>query len=444
MGDRIKEFVTRDFTTEEMVNFFIYLTITIMPFIVVKKYSPHYVVGKVIFLYVIGAILLFILLKEKVFKFKNISLESKIALIFFVGLTLSTVFGVAKKTALLGNDERYEGLLVYGIYLLLFLGAIKYLKINKFYIRLTLIMASVMGIYSIFQYKNIDPVYNWSTGKPGVIGAFGFIGNRNFFGTYALIFLILAVGCYLFLEMKDGFLYSNILFGALLVAQTRGTWIAALVLMIGIVIYFFSKEKKQLKKILFLLISFLFVFLFLNLINNNQVLNRGKTLTTEVKNLVSEDKEVRKTAGSNRLGIWMMTLKSIKENPILGSGPDTLHHRIYKYCEEEYDKFIEKGGYYIDKAHNEFLEYWACGGIITLIAYLVLIGIILKNLIKNFEDDKCKILFLIIVGYLIQSFFNISVIQVAPIYWITLGAAVKCYKIEGLVTKNFKSYFFIK
>ena len=93
---------------------------------------------------------------------------------------------------------------------------------------------------------------------------------------------------------------------------------------------------------------------------------------------------------------------------------------LYEYI-EKYDKII-------DKAHNEFLEYWACGGILTLISYVALIGVILTKLFKRREDDGCKIYFLMILGYVIQSFFNISVIGVAPLYWILLGAAVKHYR----------------
>ena len=50
---------------------------------------------------------------------------------------------------------------------------------------------------------------------------------------------------------------------------------------------------------------------------------------------------------------------------------------------------------------------------------------IIIGLIKNIADDKFKIMFLVLIGYLIQSFLNISVVMVAPLYWIFLGCCVK-------------------
>lgn len=156
-----------------------------------------------------------------------------------------------------------------------------------------------------------------------------------------------------------------------------------------------------------------------------------------LSSLNSTDKEVRKNLGSGRGGIWAITIKTIMKEPIIGSGPDTLHHKIDKYYGKEYEKFMNENGYYVDKAHNEFLEYWACGGIVTLISYLTLIIVILINLLKRIHEDKAKILFLMIFGYLIQSFFNISVIQVAPIYWILLGVAINYYRKDELLSSEY-------
>ena len=83
---------------------------------------------------------------------------------------------------------------------------------------------------------------------------------------------------------------------------------------------------------------------------------------------------------------------------------------------------------YFDKAHNEFLEYAASGGIFTVISYISVLILILFGLFKNIKDDKFKILFIVVFTYIILSIFNISVIIVAPIVWILLGCALKAYK----------------
>jgi putative inorganic carbon (HCO3(-)) transporter len=58
-------------------------------------------------------------------------------------------------------------------------------------------------------------------------------------------------------------------------------------------------------------------------------------------------------------------------------------------------------------------------GIFSLIAYLSLYGTIIIKKIKS--KEKNIYLILPIIGYLTQAFFNISVIEVAPFFYISLG-----------------------
>lgn len=146
------------------------------------------------------------------------------------------------------------------------------------------------------------------------------------------------------------------------------------------------------------------------------------------KSIVEDAIDKSEKSGSGRLLIWKITSDAIKKSPIIGTGLDTLQSRLLRDNFDGYTYYVNTKKAGIDKAHNEFLEYWACGGILTLISYVALIGVILTKLFKRREDDRCKIYFLMILGYVIQSFFNISVIGVAPLYWILLGAAVKHYR----------------
>ena len=76
----------------------------------------------------------------------------------------------------------------------------------------------------------------------------------------------------------------------------------------------------------------------------------------------------------------------------------------------------------VDKAHNEFLHVAAVTGIPSLIIYLTMVMVILiQNGKFLFRENVKTLLLLTVLAYLIQAFFNISVIAVAPIYWILLG-----------------------
>jgi putative inorganic carbon (HCO3(-)) transporter len=64
----------------------------------------------------------------------------------------------------------------------------------------------------------------------------------------------------------------------------------------------------------------------------------------------------------------------------------------------------------------------AVTGIPSLLIYLFLIVLIFWRNTPLMLKDKSKIIVgLAVIGYLIQAFSNISVIAVAPIFWIILG-----------------------
>ena len=452
-----KNFFKRDFSNSEIINFALYSLIMFMPFIVVKNIKPNYLMGKVIFIYITGSLLLILLIKDnlnyfksliKNFKFKNFSftppnfknffkdkLEEKGILLMFISYTIFSLIGPAIMVSLLGNKDRYEGLLVYSIYFLLFRSAKKYMKTNKKLIEIACILACIMSILTIFQLHGIDPIYSYLNNVRGAFSEFGTIGNRNFLSTYLLLFQAVTISGFIFFKNNRYLIYSTIIFGGILSGQTRGVWIG-FVIMSFVGLLFIIKNKKQLINMCIIVICFSATLFSLNLSSNGKILGRFNTLTNDIStltnnlNTTTNDVDLD-SIGSGRVEIWSMTFRSILQNPIIGTGPDTLHHRLMRDLEDEmlYKILVDKT--YPDKAHNEYLEYFATGGITTLIGYLTLVISLLINLIKKRKDPISKVFILIIVGYLTQAFFNISVIQVAPIYWILLGFATQHYRSEN-------------
>lgn len=126
--------------------------------------------------------------------------------------------------------------------------------------------------------------------------------------------------------------------------------------------------------------------------------------------------------GSHRIWIWRITLRLIYEKPILGCGPDNLWEGLVQNCTEETYEFARKTYVAIDKAHNEYLHIAATLGIPVLICYLAFIALILFPKIKLAINNKVNfIICLSIISYLVQAFFNISTIGVAPLFWMLLG-----------------------
>ena len=113
--------------------------------------------------------------------------------------------------------------------------------------------------------------------------------------------------------------------------------------------------------------------------------------------------------GSSRFKLWKNLLPIAKEYYLFGAGLDNL--RVV------YPK--DKGLVY-DKAHNVYYQILITNGIFTLSLYCILCLIIF---IKGFKlkDTFYIALYISFIGYCIQAFGNISVIDVAPYFFVILG-----------------------
>lgn len=139
----------------------------------------------------------------------------------------------------------------------------------------------------------------------------------------------------------------------------------------------------------------------------------GKTAkeATEVAKGNADDK-----FGSSRMYIWKATIKIIPKYWLHGAGIDNFY---FAFGQEPLQS--NNGKIVYDKVHNEYLQTLVTQGVFSLISYLFLYAIVLKKGIKYSIKNEEIFLILPIIGYLVQAFFNISVIEVAPIFYIALG-----------------------
>lgn len=419
---KAKQILTRELKREEIINIILYSIIFIMPFIVNGWEKPVYVTGKVYFLFVCTILILFFgLKKEKV----QIRVEHKISLIFLITILISVLFSPFKDIAFWGSFNRYEGFIMYLVYIILFIFSTKYLVLSKTMLSKMLIVADIMAIYGVFQFYGLDPIQKLALGEIKVVSSMGMIGNQNFFSTYLCIFLFISMALFVLNGENKYLLFSIPLFTALLCTLTRSGWLAFIIYSV-IGLPFIIKRIDCLKRALVIFVVFIFCFVTLNTMTNKKIINRANK-----SNIVSEEGEFTGSAGA-RVEILKLSWKAFASTPLLGTGPDTLAERLNRDISEEHLNYILKYNSTIDKAHNEYLELAVSCGIFTLISYLILIFLIIKGLINNISDDRNKVLLLTLIGYLVQAFFNISVIMVAPLFWIFLGYCVKV-NYEGFI-----------
>ena len=157
--------------------------------------------------------------------------------------------------------------------------------------------------------------------------------------------------------------------------------------------------------------------------------------TTNNQDMDLEFPEVIGFKGKEKLAsargyIWGRSIPLLNNTLCIGSGPDTfafdfpqndLIGKLYAY---------DTTNMIISKAHNLLLQIGINNGIIALLAFLCLIiayivdSIKLYALKEKYTETQLLggILFLSILGYLVTGMFNDSVICVAPVFWVVLGA----------------------
>lgn len=138
----------------------------------------------------------------------------------------------------------------------------------------------------------------------------------------------------------------------------------------------------------------------------------GESLTQFVLDLfiVAEHAEGFEKAGTNRIGLWIETLKLIPHRPIFGYGPEGLTGH-----------FQDVNTY--DRPHNEYLQLAVFCGVPALLMYL--------SALITLCVDRCKRLKAIspvtiavagvVLGYLANAFFGFTLYYTTPYYFMFLG-----------------------
>ena len=139
---------------------------------------------------------------------------------------------------------------------------------------------------------------------------------------------------------------------------------------------------------------------------------------------------------SRRGYIWARTIPLLKENILIGSGPDTY---TIEFPQDDYVGLENYGykGSIVTKPHNMFLQIGVQTGVLSLIAFLAFyilyfvqsIRIYIKGEFNTYASQLGVGIFLASIGYMIAGITNDSTITVAPIFWILMGIGFSMNKI---------------
>ena len=358
-------------------------------------------------------------------------------LLMVIFMILSAVFST--KPGLYGdgyllNSESPADFL--GYFCLFYAGTrIRTREYRKKLIVVLLIVEIAHGVLAFFQTFDIQITYCLLTRHSGA--AYGLTPNSNFYGGLSVFILALVSGVYLFSERFSGkrsvrilsALFAGFVFYTMMGSRARLVWagfvvMLAFYLISGLVMFKANIDRASLKK--YFIRFFVLCGIFAAVFAVAQIFT--DFVSEEVQRTQMElEGKLDSGLGSDRLILWQCGLESVPRHWATGIGLDN-----YRQV------FIEKYGdvdlyFFRAKAHNEFINTLVTQGVFAFALYMVLyfrtIVLNVKKIFKG-EDDTPRyftwIFLAMFLTYLAQSFFNTSVISVAPYFWLVAGLLNQC------------------
>ena len=263
------------------------------------------------------------------------------------------------------------------------------------------------------------------------VWATGFLTNPNFFGSYMVLCVAFSLGLYVdekkTIKSIIYLLFTAMFVVGLLISNAMSSAVGFIVILCYVLVY--SIKNKYFKKIIIISLIIICAVIGIKALGKTKlvkdIIKTGKQATEMAKGNLDEN------YGTNRIYIWKNTFKIVPKNLIHGVGVDN-----YYYAFDGKPLYSQNGKVFYDKVHNEYLQILITEGIFCLLAYLAFYGIITIRGIKYSFKNKEVYFILPIIGYLVQAFFNISVIEVAPIFYIVLGFCMQTKQITDKQQTN--------
>ncbi|WP_218007873.1 O-antigen ligase family protein [Neobacillus drentensis] len=306
-------------------------------------------------------------------------------------------------------------------------------RLNK----VIIISSFFASFYSVIQYYHLsvlpqDSVYKLLFGQR----TYSFFDNPDYFGSYLVMVIPLTITNYFLSQERKWKVLSFFIlcfqFLSLIESQTRSAWLG-IVISITIILVWVAWNRREIwKKLIFVIISACLIFIISNLFSDQGYFSRALTIANDVhKILTNKDAS---SVGASRWDIWQISLPLISNHLWLGNGPNTFEQVFYSQDSKIIKNYLDTGEIYDE--NNDYLQIAFTMGVPALLIYLFILSIIVFRGISQVKQlDIDQQLFSIgllaaIIGYLVQAFFNISVVSVAPYFWLISGLFVNKNRLQ--------------
>jgi putative inorganic carbon (hco3(-)) transporter len=338
------------------------LLLSLTPLVILRGINNPFDLPKLVWIFIATFLLLNINIKEKLFSMRNTFIIPALLILFWNLFTLQRCINV------------YAGM--YAI-LILLLFITLYASLEnliaqdtgriKTFFNYILIVSVVISLYGILQVAGIDPL-RW-TFKNTPLST---LGRRNFAGEY--------------LVMIIPYLYSLIA----LKDKKKVFSVPLLILFITHLVFTFTRASY---------IGFFFSSLLFIGLAGIKKLPAGKTAVILIGLLIlsqpsfSAVSTFEKGTVKSRFRIWDISLKMIKDNPLMGVGPENFSITYPEYAAKYPEGML--ASHRVSHAHNDYLETTVETGIPGLLLFLYMLFTVARTsffVYRKVSDREKKIL----------------------------------------------------
>ena len=343
------------------------------------------------------ALLALLILIIKPVKFGNYKIITILFCIIIVMYTASFIVNdQSYVNFLIGTFGRNIGILaLIGLFLFTLESADNFAYSSQKLINSLYLLLGLSNLYGIIQTLGIDPI-NWEKGAGIAIT----VGNPNFYS--ALLGMLSIIPLYSFFNAYKGYikylhfiLYLSTFIQIAVTGSSQGFVLFIINILLFILLKFQSVLLNKIKIVLLLFSVFSSAIILILLTNLQYVLNYFNA-SFQVK---------------SRIDHWALGIRIWKDHYLFGVGIENLANFSGQYR----DQAMREWGQYTlpDKSHNTFIDYFATGGFIVGICWILFVGIIFaksfkilrgNNDLKNF--DHVHILFCVWTTWILQTTFS--------------------------------------
>ena len=338
-------------------------------------------------------------------------------LVFVVGLLVSFfVSGAGVLPQAYGAYGRNTGLLTYLSLVVMLLGVVFVSNLGFVSKLIWALIATGMvnAVYGLAQWADLDPV-DWSNPYNPIVGT---LGNPNFTSAHlgiaglASLAILLGRGTSLVVRVV---LFVNIGLSLFVISRSDSSQ-GLLVFALGATVVLYFKFVDGLK---ISLIKYLYwgVVSGVGVVGVLGILNKGPLASYLYQDSVTYRGDYWRAG-------WKMTL----DNPLFGVGLDS-YGDWYRFSRTEAAALRRGPDVTSNSAHNVFLDISSNGGFFLLIAYLLIIGLVIKSAVRVLRKsggfDAVGVgLVSAWLAYLVQSIISINQLGLAIWGWVLGGAII--------------------